>query len=120
VRRTIAYTIVGAVALFALIQCFFEEARFTITNPQALRLVLGDDYAHVRSARLFEYTGNKATLVMEGAARSNTLRGKIDMLGRKTWTETDYPLRFDFVSNNLRIRLIQPKPSPNIQVVVDG
>ena len=110
--------ILAACAIVLLIKCFKEEARFRITNPQALQLQLGNDYASVTSARLIEYTDGSADLVTESPRQGiRTLGGEIDMLGVKQ--EFRYPLRFDFVTKVGRVRFVQAVAGPEIQVVTD-
>jgi hypothetical protein len=95
-----------------------EEARFKISNPQALKPILGNQSGAVRSAQLIEYAGLRANLVIYPVGPGvNIVPGKIDMLGIKK--ELRYPLRFDFVSPIGRVRFIQAVQGPEIEVLVD-
>ncbi|SRR6266487_3647699 len=109
----------GVVGLcFAMSACALEESRLEVANPEALPSPLVVDSGRRMKASLVIFTSGDANLIIkEPGGVSRVTRGKIDMLGVKQYST--YPLRFDFVADEVRVRFIQLALSPEVRVVTD-
>jgi hypothetical protein len=107
--------LVATIALCLISSCNVEST-LRISNPKALSsCAASGDNAEAKSATLVTFTDGRGEITVVTSRHTNkVLRGRIDMLGVKTWTK--YPLRFDFVMPNCRIHFIQPELANTINI----
>jgi hypothetical protein len=101
----------------AVVSCRLEESRLQISNPEALSPHLSIlARATPKSAALVIFTGEKAELSVEdNNGVTQLLKGRIDMMGLKTWTK--YPIRFNFRADSLIVSFVQNEASNQISIV---